>query len=389
MINQNHLAIFCRSLTGGGCERVLVNLSNCLAEQEIKVDFLLSKAEGSLLNQVSDRVRIINLQGKSLDKAKSIKLPFSFQSTTSFPKLVRYLQKEQPQVILSAAHYCNEFAILAKYLSGIPIKTVVSEHTTLSQEAKRSNYRSSQLSPVTARLLYPWANGIVAVSNGSAKDLAQITGLSLERIKVIYNPVITPELIEKSKAPVAHPWFAAGESPIILGVGRLAPQKDFSTLIQAFAQVEPIKPCRLVILGEGRDKKALQTLIHQLGLEDKVALLGFVDNPYAYLAKATVFVLSSIYEGLPTVLIEAMALGTSVVSTNCESGPREILNNGEYGELINVGDTEALAKAILRVLAGNNKSINSTWLNQFRLESATKNYFDYLGFTKEISQLKN
>lgn len=381
MSNQNHLAIFCRNLTGGGCERVLVNLSSCLAERGIKVDFLLSKAEGSLLNQVSDRVRVINLQGKSLDKTKSFKLPFSFQSTTSFPKLVRYLQKQQPQAILSAAHYCNEFAILAKYLSGVPTRVIVSEHTTLSQEAKSSNYSSSRFSPLTARLLYPWANGIIAVSRGSARDLAQITGLSLERIKVIYNPVITPELIKQSKVAVDHPWFAEGELPVILGVGRLAPQKDFPTLIRAFAQVEPVKPCRLVILGEGREKKALQSLIHQLGLEDKVALLGFVNNPYAYLSKAAVFVLSSIYEGLPTVLIEAMAVGTPVVSTDCESGPREILDNGKYGNLVDVGNVEAITEAILRILSGNAKSVDSTWLNQFGLESATQNYLDYLGFT--------
>ncbi|RMF22614.1 MAG: glycosyltransferase [Cyanobacteria bacterium J083] len=377
MNQQNRLAIFRRDLTGGGCERVLVNLANCLVEKGISIDFLLSKAEGSLLEQVSPQVRVIDLQGKSLDNNQLFKLPTSFQSLTSLPKLVQYLQKEKPQVILAAAHYSNEIAILAKYLSGVATQVIVSEHTTLSQEAK-SHYRSSRLSPLMAKLLYPWANGIIAVSHGSAEDLGKITGLSLDKIKVIYNPVITPQLIKQATEPSNHPWFNEGEPPVILGVGRLAPQKDFPSLIQAFAQVEKLRPCRLVILGEGRERKPLQNLINQLGLQDKVALPGFVTNPYAYLAKAAVFVLSSVYEGLPTVLIEAMAVGTPVISTDCESGPREILDNGKYGDLVKVGDVPALTKSILDVLAGNVKSVDSTWLDQFSLESSSQNYLNYL-----------
>ena len=378
MNNRNKIAIFCRNLTGGGCERVLVNLANSLVERGLKVDFVLSKAEGILLNQLSAQVKIIDLQGKSLNN-NSFSLPFSFQSTTSFPNLIKYLRKEQPEVILAASHYCNEFAILAKHFIFSSTKVIVSEHTTLSQEAKNSNYRSSRFSPITARLLYPWANGIIAVSKGVSQDLAQITGLSTEKIQVIYNPVITPELKKASKATVTHPWFMEGELPIILGVGRLVPQKDFPSLIRAFSQVEKTTPCRLVILGDGREKKALQALIHELGLDDKVALLGFVDNPYAYLAKASVFVLSSLYEGLPTVLIEAMAVKTPLVSTVCPSGPKEILNDGEYGDLVDVGDIESMSQAILRILSGNIKPIDTDWLNQFSLENATQNYLDYLG----------
>jgi glycosyltransferase involved in cell wall biosynthesis len=187
------------------------------------------------------------------------------------------------------------------------------------------------------------------VSQGAAEDLARL-GLPSERIKVIYNPVVTPELFEKANQPVDHPWFEPGSPPVILGVGRLEKQKDFPTLIRSFAQVQQQHSARLMILGEGKERPYLEALVQELGLGENVALPGFVSNPYAYMARAAVFVLSSLFEGLPTVLIEALAVGTSVVSTNCESGPAEILVNGQYGNLVAVGDFNGIARAIISTL---------------------------------------
>jgi glycosyltransferase involved in cell wall biosynthesis len=248
-------------------------------------------------------------------------------------------------------------------------------------EARRVEQVSSRLAPLTARIFYPWADGIVTVSQGVARDLAQITGVPLERIQVIYNAVLTPELRESTKEPMNHPWFAPGEPPVVLGAGRLVEQKDFPTLIRAFAQVRRVRPARLIILGSGREQKRLEALVQELSIKEDVGWVGFVKNPFAYMAHSAVFVLSSAWEGLPTVLIEAMAAGASVVSTNCESGPAEILDNGKYGSLVAVGNSEAMAEAILNVLSSTSKSVDSCWLDQFTLETATQKYLDLLGIS--------
>ena len=200
-----------------------------------------------------------------------------------------------------------------------------------------------------------------------------------ENIRVIYNPVVTPELLEKAKEPLDHPWFARGEPPVILGVGRLHLQKDFPTLIRAFALVRQHKPTRLMLLGEGPDRYKLEALIDELGLTNEIALPGFISNPYAFISKASVFVLSSLYEGLPTVLIEAIAVGTVIVSTDCPSGPAEILDSGKYGCLVPVGDIKALSEAILNTL---DQPTDSEALRQraqqFSYETAVNKYLELL-----------
>jgi glycosyltransferase involved in cell wall biosynthesis len=164
---------------------------------------------------------------------------------------------------------------------------------------------------------------------------------------VIYNPsVMASEVLEKAKSPLDHPWFKPDQPPVLIAIGRLEQQKDYPTMIKAFAEVRQAQPARLLILGEGRDRISLEKLIKEYGLDQDVSLPGFVSNPYAYLSRADLFVLSSRWEGLPTVLIEALCCGTQVVSTDCPSGPREILKDGKYGRLTPVGDVGALAAAI-------------------------------------------
>jgi glycosyltransferase involved in cell wall biosynthesis len=190
---------------------------------------------------------------------------------------------------------------------------------------------------------------------------------------------LNPDVFEKAKDPIEYPWFSPGEPPVILGVGRLEEQKDFPNLIRAFAQVRKAYTARLVILGYGQDKQMLEDLVCELGLKEDVAFLGAVNNPYAYMSRSSLFVLSSKYEGLPTVLIEAMALGTPIVSTNCPNGSSDILKNGEYGELVNVGDSEALAEAILKALNDQRKQIPKSWLEQFTLSHVLPQYLEALG----------
>ncbi|HAZ49943.1 MAG TPA: glycosyl transferase [Cyanobacteria bacterium UBA11369] len=373
------IAMFLRDLGGGGAERAMVKLVQGFAKQGLKVDLLMTRAEGPYLSQVPPEVNIIDLKARQFDKSKTLKFPTSLQSTASLPKLVSYLRSQQPQALLSALHYPNEIAILAKRFSGVSTRIVVCEQSNISAEAKRVEQVSARLAPLTVRLFYPWADAIVAVSQGVAKDLNNLTKLPPERIRVIHNPVINPELDEKLKQPVEHPWFNSGEPPVILGVGRLVEQKDFSSLIRALAIVKRKQPARLMILGSGRQRQQLENLARELGLENDVALLGYSNNPYGYMKKASVFALSSAWEGLPTVLIEAMAIGTPVVSTNCESGPEEILDKGKYGDLVPVGDSEALAKAILKVLSGNFPLVDPAWLNQYKWETVIEQYLDILG----------
>ncbi len=386
---QPRVALFLRNLVGGGAERVMLNLACGIAKQGVKVDLLLTKAEGEYLNRVPDEIRLIDFNAANFGKDRIFNFPTGLASTGSLPKLIRYLKQEQPLALISATHYPNEIAVIAKHLAKVPTRVIVSEHTTLSVEAQKVEQISARLIPITARLFYPWADGIITVSQGVADDLSKITGIGKEGIKVIYNPVITPELFNKAKEAVNHPWFLPGEAPVILGVGRLVAQKDFSTLIRAFAKVRQVKPARLMILGSGREAEKLKALARELGIEEDVDFVGFVDNPFAYMKRAKLFVLSSGWEGLPTVLIEALAVGISVVSTNCESGPAEILDNGKYGELVPVGDSNRMAEAILRVLSGNSQSVDSEWLRQFTLETSIQNYLNVLGIGRKLDVHSN
>jgi glycosyltransferase involved in cell wall biosynthesis len=221
---------------------------------------------------------------------------------------------------------------------------------------------------------------VVAVSKGVAEDLLRLAHLPSKKVRVIYNPVVTSELYRKAAEPLNHPWFGPEEPPVVLGMGRLTEQKDFPTLIHAFSYVRGELPARLMILGEGEDRSRLETLVRKFRLEGDVDLPGFVGNPFPYLKKASVFVLSSAWEGLPTVLIEALALGTPVVSTNCESGPAEILENGKWGKLVPVRNAEALARSIIEMLNQEERaSPPSAVIERFTLDSAVRAYIEILG----------
>lgn len=207
--------------------------------------------------------------------------------------------------------------------------------------------------PLLMRLFYPWADGVIAISQGVREDLLKIVRMPEEKVKVVYNPSITPEIFAKADEPLGHPWFGPGEPPVIPGVGRLTAQKDFPTLIRAFAMVPNKRSARLMILGEVENRHELDRLVGEMGLETDVEISGFLNNPYKYIKRAAVFVLSSRFEGLSNVLIEAMSLGTPVISTDCTSGPGEILEYGRRGLLVPVSDIEAMAKAIVVTLQGN------------------------------------
>lgn len=335
------IAIYLPSLMGGGAEKIAVILANGMAERGFSVDLVLVKAEGTYLKDVAQNVRIVNL---SVNRV-----------ITSLPNLIRYLRCEKPKAMLSLLNHANVIAVMAKILARVNTRLIVSVHSNTSiSYTNTTSFRGKVVLPLM-RWAYRKADGIVTVSKGVGDDLAKMINLSRERISVIYNPVVTQELLEKAVIPVEHSWLKPDSPPLILGVGRLTKAKDFPTLIHAIAKVRRQHNCRLIILGEGELRSELEALVQELNMQDCVQLPGFVENPFAWMARTQLFVFSSAWEGFGNVLVEAMACGARVVSTNCPSGPSEILEGGKWGDLVPVGDPETLSVSILQALNSSTK----------------------------------
>ncbi len=371
--DRKHVALFVFGLSGGGVPKMMLNLSHALAERGHRVDLLAIQAHGPLYSQVSARVRLVPL-GDWKTRLPWIGRKRKRRIVAALPALIRYLRRERPDVLVSADHWVNFCAVMGRMLTRVPTRVAVSQRMHLSRHAKHK--------PILRRLvsrLYPHAHAIVAVSDGVADDLASTAGVNHQSITTIYNPVVTPELEQHARTPLKHPWFAPGAPPLVLAVGRLTLQKDFASLLRAFARVREMRPARLMILGDGSRRRDLQLLAERLGIVDDVALPGFVANPYAYMARASVFVLSSAWEGFGNVLVEALACGCPVVSTDCPSGPAEILDHGAYGRLVPVGDDAALAMAILATLDAPPDAVRlQARAANFSVERAVDGYLDVL-----------
>ena len=367
--SQNRLAIYLPTLVEGGAERVLLNLAIGFTGRGYSVDFVLAQCEGSFMAQFPESVRLVELNHAHVRAGRSI---------VSLPGLVRYIRRERPDVLFTGL-YANIIAIWAKRLAGVPLRLLVSEHNTISLANQVQPFGYRQLLLELIKHNYRYANVISAVSAGVADDLSRSAKIPRDIIQVIYNPIITPELERKAREEIHHPWFQPGEPPVILAVGRLVPQKDFTLLINAFARVHQTRRARLIILGEGPDRTALLSQVKQLGLEADVSLPGFVANPYPYMTHASVFALSSRWEGLPTVLVEALYCGVPTVATDCPSGTSEILHNGLYGKLVPVGDVKSFAQAIQNTLAGNGiQPLSESW-KPFEMDTVVNRYLSAVG----------
>ena len=362
MINNAYtIALFSPSLVGGGAERAVANLSQSLVQHGLTIHLLLARANGQMLPDISPDVRVVDFKQDHV--------------TRTLPHLIDYLHTEHPAILFSFQTHANLVALLAAQLARTTARTIVSEHIVLSYNAKATPGLKEGLLPWLARIFYRRANAIVAVSRGVADDLVNVVGISSNKLHVIYNPVVTPELSEKMQIVPFHPWFAPGTPPVVLAVGRLTAQKDYPTLLRAFALARQERELHLLILGEGEKRPELEDMVKSLGLKNDVQMPGFAANPYAYMAHASVFVLSSAWEGLPTVLVEALACGTPVVSTDCKSGPAEILDYGRYGVLVPVGDHEKLSREILNAINSrpDKKALRARG-ETFSVERATEAY---------------
>ena len=393
------IAVLLPSLAGGGAERSMLHLIQSFTEQGRVVDLLVFRPEGAFVNSVPDSVRLVELKPTAGIRGRlmaaladppgvrtilrPVLLPVKADANLRhIVALRRYLETARPDVLLSALTYTNLVALWAKQLAGNTTPVVVSERITLSvhikSEERYRSWRWRYALPAISRT-YRVADGIVAVSDSVSSDLMNHTQINQTAIKTIYNPVVDSTLPALAEQPLEHPWIGNGAPPVVLGAGRLIRQKDFQTLLRAFALLRAKRKARLIILGEGKKRSELQSLAQDLGIADDVEMPGFVNNPYQYMANAAVFGLTSLNEGLPGVLIQAMACGCPVISTDCPGGSSEILEHGKYGRLVPIKDPQALADAINSVL---NESPDRDRLRErssrFSVEHATQQYLDYL-----------
>jgi glycosyltransferase involved in cell wall biosynthesis len=371
------IAILLPTLACGGTERVVINLIKGLIALNVPVELVLARAEGDFLSDVPAGVKVVDLKTDfsfNIRDQANLKLVFS---------LVNYFRESKPDVVLANLYTFNVLGAIAQKLSGISTNLILVEHNPIFNRS----YKPGRLITTLMIWFYPKVK-VVAVSNGLAQALETNLKLKPGSVKVIYNPVIDQRLRQQATASLEHPWFQPHQPPVFLAVGRLHLQKNYPLLIQAFALVRQQRPAHLIILGDGEEiQKQLETLIEQLGIGADVSLAGYAANPYAYMSRADVVVLSSRWEGLPTVLIEAMACGCQLVSTDCPYGPEEILAGGKYGRLVPVDDVAALANAMQQAI---DQPINPDQLMQraenFSLEQAVKEYMKVMKV--EVSQTR-
>jgi len=374
MTPQPHIAIFLPTLHFGGVERVMTNLASGFAAKGFTVDLVAADARGQLRQHVPATVRVVDLA--------------STRVLMSLKGLVRYLRNERPQALIAAMSHSSVIALCARKLAGVPTRIIATEHTSISKILRNSKRLRERLLPACVRLCGKGFDEIVAVSEGVAEDFANWGHLPRGKVKVIYNPVLRNDAVASFSEPVNHTWLEPDAPPVILGVGRLAQQKGFDVLMRAFALVREQQVAKLMILGEGQERSKLEDLARELGVEQDVWLPGYIENPHPYMARSTVFVLSSNYEGFGVVLVEALAAGLPIVSTDCESGPREVLRNGQYGKLVPVGDVAAMAAAIRAKFAEARPPVPHTWLRNFEVSTVVEQYAKLVGLDSDMDNPK-
>ena len=371
MIDPKRIALFLSTSGHSGVDRVAKHLIPALARRGYWVDLLKVRDHGPNLTDVDPRIRIIDLGHR--------------QTYGCLPALIRYLRRERPAVMLSDKDRVNRTALLARRLVGAKnslsgTRLVLRFGTTLSVNLASRGAFERWLQRTSIARLYPFADRIVVPSVGAADDMAHYTGLERALIQVVPSPVVPETLFDTTVQAPQHPWFHDPASPLILGAGELGSRKDFETLLRGFARLRVERRCRLMIIGRGRARDRLLALADELGIAEDVALPGFIADPYPYLANADLFAFTSRWEGLGFVLIEALALGTPVVSTDCPSGPSEILQAGRYGPLIPVGDADALADAMAATLKS---PLPTARLKEaarpYAIETATDAYLTVMG----------
>lgn len=326
------ISILLPHLHSGGAERVSVNLANEFVSRGFTVDMVLMRAAGDMASLLDSRVRVVDLKaGRILGSILPLK---------------RYLTDTRPGCMLACMWPLTIAAIVANLMSGHITRVVVAEHSSWSASERSHARLHRTMLGLTTRLLYRHTAGVVAVSNGVASEVACLASLPPERVTAIYNPISGGRVVPNLQSATVPEAWAKGAHAKVLAVGRLKPIKDYPNLLSAFALLQRSVDARLLILGDGSDRDRLEAIVRDLGIKDHVLMPGFSSDPAPFYRVADLLVLSSTGEGFGNVLVEALEEGTPVVSTDCPSGPREILDNGRFGLLVPVGDSEALANAM-------------------------------------------
>ncbi len=368
MINAPLITLTTPALDGG-IGRNIVNLADAFHNLGCQVHLLIDKPKGPYLEQIHPSVKVVHL-------------PTS-HPVAGIPAMGRYLLRHKPDVVLTPNVRHTTLVLRARHLTSHSTRVYANVHNTYSRTFQNLSIHKRQKRIKKISTLYPYCDGIIPVSKGVAEDLCTLAKVPRELLTTIYNPVVTRKLVELTAEPVVHPWFTDNKRPIILGVSRLEKTKNLPLLIGAFEWVRQQLPCRLVLVGDGTQYTTIKARAQASRFSEDIALVGHQINPYNYMRNASLFVLSSSWEGFGNSLVEAMATGTSVVSTDCPNGPREILNNGRYGPLVPVQDEAALSRAMLETL---HSPLPHTILKQaverFRDTTIAKQYLQVFGLMK-------
>jgi glycosyltransferase involved in cell wall biosynthesis len=360
---------------GGGIGRVIVTLADTMTRRGVSVDVLIQNVARSsfYLAQLPEQASVIRLR--------------TLHRVTGVPSIAAYLLRAKPAAIITPSERLTAIAVRASRLVGSRVKIFATVHNFNTRWFEKEPAADPKYRKEYRRIAryYPECAGVICVSEGLRERFLEESRLAPDVVRTMYNPLITSRVLELAEVPLDHPWFAVHDRLVILGAGRLAPQKDFATLVRAFAALrrDYQLDCRLVIVGEGPLRDDIEKQARALQVQEHVALLGQVGNPYQYMRRADVFALSSIHEALPSVLVEALALGTPLVSTDCPYGPREILEDGKHGELTPTGDHEALAAAIERTRhAPRRPATGAAAARRFDADVVTDQYLAMIGIEK-------
>lgn len=375
--SETRIAFYLPSFERGGIERFLINIGGELVDRGVTVDVLV-RTTTPTVEQLDDRVNVVRMGATSVADtiAQTLLHDQVAKAVLSFPSYVRYLVREVPDLLVSMQ--LNPFAVIGVRLARVDIPVVIRESNMPSAASPDRDSPLSRLSPLAKRIFYPRADRVIANSEDVADEIVQFVDVPPEQVGVIYNPTFAPSVFERATEPVSHPWFES-DVPVIVSVGRFAKQKDFETLIRAFAILVETHEARLLLVGDGEERSKLESLTETLGIADSVGFTGYQENPYKYMSRAEVFVLSSNYEGLPNVLIEAIAVATPAVSSDCPGGADEILVDGNGGKLVSVGNADAMASAIADLLdnpshARNELAIAYDHIDRFTPDHASEAY---------------
>lgn len=372
---QTKIVFFISSFRAGGGEKQMIEIANTFADRGYEVDLLVLKQAGDLERIVGGKVRVFSLDSRRI--------------VFSLPKLMSYFRKRKPNALLSVDEHTHILSIIAKMFTMSPVRIVLRVGNMLS--ILESHYvGKSKILPFLNRRLLKRANLIIANSRGVADDLISVTGISLGRVVVILNPKPLGEILEKAREPLKDEWFLNKESPVIVAVGRLRVQKNFQLLIRAFAKLPKELNARLVIVGGGREEQRLKKLAEDLLCAERVHFTGYVPNPYPYMTQADLFVATSLWEGLPNAVIEALVCGAPTIASDCSSGPREILapdtdyrkrlvkghgiEYAKYGVLFAVDDEDALVEAMTKMLGDAPLRAKYSALSKERAEAFDSEY---------------